>query len=225
MNAFDVKAEKANAILRYRRGQKITTLFRLMELVVFLFVISRFSVQLPVAFKLSGDYFRGLSVTVISPRFVFLLGNAIIIVLFLKAGQSSSQEDENNNIIKIDVCSEYTEKCEKSSDMCSEYMEKCEKSSEVIIHRDENKPRRKLDRSQSENLKREKYEDTGRNLRRSVTGTCQKRVGCSEKLPVSTRREEEMSSEEFRRTVEAFIARQQKSLREQELEAIVSFGP
>lgn len=210
MNAFDVKAEKANAILRYRRRQKITTLFRFMELVVFLFVISRFSIQLPVAFfKLSGDYFRGLSVTVISPRFVFLLGNAIIIVLFLKAGQYSSQENHENCNIKFKI------------DVCSEYMDKCEKSSEVIIHRDENKPRRKLDRSQSENLKRNKYADTGRNLRRSVTGTCQKSVDCTEKSPESTRREEEMSSEEFRRTVEAFIARQQRSLREQEFEAIL----
>lgn len=199
MDCLDLKAEKANAILKYRRLQKVTIMFRFIELFIFVIVISKLSSQLPFAFKISGDYFRGLSVALISPRFVFVIGNAIIITLFLKAGKGESKDNlkvadcENSPIIINEI---QTREMETVKKVC------------------------RMERSKSENVRRDNHGEAPRKLRRSATETCRK---SGEKAMRSCRSEDDMSSEEFRRTVEAFIARQQKSLREEEF-AIVAFG-
>ncbi|KAI4298319.1 hypothetical protein L6164_031893 [Bauhinia variegata] len=90
-NFGNLQEEKANAILKYRQLRKFASLFRFIELCVVLVLISRLSIQLPVAVRSSGDYFRNLSVLVISPRFVFVVGNVIIITLFAQSGHFSAQ--------------------------------------------------------------------------------------------------------------------------------------
>uniref|UniRef100_A0A5B7CAB0 DUF4408 domain-containing protein n=1 Tax=Davidia involucrata TaxID=16924 RepID=A0A5B7CAB0_DAVIN len=211
MDSFDVsriKIEKANAILRYRRLQRITTLFRFIELCVVLIMISRFSTQLPVAFKLSGEYFRGLFVSLISPRFVFVLGNLIVIILFMKSGQFSSRDDTGNKSC-IDIYNEYVLNSEKNRNIHREESESKEEDGTIVANK-------KIYRSQSENLKRQQHpEKARRELRRWATERCRKSVNCCSK--------DEMSNEEFRRTVEDFIARQQRFLREEEFSPIVSF--
>lgn len=77
-----------------------------------------------------------------------------------------------------------------------------------------------MSRTQSANLERLQAVERRRDLRRSMSE--KSGGGCGRKVQA----EDEMSSEEFRRTVEAFIARQQKSLREEEeFSAVVSFQP
>uniref|UniRef100_A0A5B6ZP64 Uncharacterized protein n=1 Tax=Davidia involucrata TaxID=16924 RepID=A0A5B6ZP64_DAVIN len=74
---------------------------------------------------------------------------------------------------------------------------------------------KKIDRSHSEELKREHCEKARRELKRSVSESSRKSVNDSEKVAARSYMEDDMSSEEFRRTVEAFIARQQRFLREE----------
>lgn len=238
----NIKVEKVNAKLRYRRLQKITALFRLLELCIFFFIVSRFTTQLPIAFKVSGEYFRGLSVMAVSPRFVFIIGNAIVIVLFLKSGQLSPKDGNlSSNSSKFDLYEEYVKICEKnqvvyretesrstnkkqrkqSPFVCREVGHPDSARSDVFPTHSENKERKtKINRSHSENLKTlqpEEEDDAGQKLRRSVTVRYRESVNYEEKYAaVGGYAEDEMSSEEFRRTVEAFIARQQRFLREED---------
>ncbi|KAA8536087.1 hypothetical protein F0562_028565 [Nyssa sinensis] len=185
-NLSKVKIEKANAILR-------------------------FSFQFPVAFKLSGEYFRGLSVALISPRFVFVVGNVIVIILFMKYGRFSSQDDSGNKSI-LDFCDEHVVSSEKNRNIHGE------KSSEedTIMANMYSSRDNKIYRSHSVKLKREICEKPRSELKRSVTEKCLKSVDYSEKLAAArSYSEDDMSGEEFRRTVEDFIARQQKFLREE----------
>ncbi|XP_057788406.1 uncharacterized protein LOC131005428 [Salvia miltiorrhiza] len=202
----DVRVEKANAVAKYRRVQRITSLFRFVELFVFLIVVSRFSAQFAVFLKLSGEYFRGISVVaLISPRSVFVVGNAIVIALFLISRRFSGERS-------TDFYDEYVEKCRNNNvNQQQTWIRAVEKVASEA--RDEGKA---ISRTRSANLERpvreEEEEERRRDLRRCMSEKCRKRA------------EEEMSSEEFRQTVEAFIARQQRFLREEEgVSAVVSF--
>ncbi|KAL0384067.1 UNVERIFIED_CONTAM: hypothetical protein Sradi_2801000 [Sesamum radiatum] len=210
----DIKLEKANAISRYHRIQRITTLFRFLELFLFLIILSSISCT---------QYFRGISsATLISPRFVFILGNAIVILLFLISGQFPGKKGEKTT----DFYDEYVQKCRGNQQTCIKQEEKALNGyKNVSVCFDE----KKMSRSQSQNLERAVHgEERRRDLRRSMSGKCRKGVHSGRKAaevaaPVSSYAEDRMSSEEFRRTVEAFIARQQRFLREEEdFSAVVS---
>lgn len=204
-NIRGIKVEKVNTIFRYDKLQMITILFRLMELCVFLILLSRCSIQLPFAFKLFDEYFRGLFITLSSPRFLFVIGNAIIVVLFLKSGQLSTKDGEKHS--KISVYDEYMENCRKKNN-------ENQKPTNNITSCDHKK--RKIHRSRSEKMERMHSEDPHWELRRSMTERCPKSVNCGNKPGASSCAKDKMSSEEFRRTVEDFIARQQRFLREEE---------
>lgn len=213
----DIRVEKANAIAKYRRIQRITTLFRFMELFVFLIVLSRFSTQFAFSFNLSSEYFRGISVTLISPRSVFIVGNAIVIVLFLISGQFSGKKGEKST----DFYDEYVEKCRNNQQTWS----KEEKKASNACYKE-----KMMSRTHSAKLQRAVHgEEPRRDLRRSMSEKCRKSVDCGRKTAAAggnsrPYEEDEMSSEEFRRTVEEFIARQQRFLREEEeFSAVVSF--
>ncbi|KAM3376999.1 hypothetical protein P3S68_009412 [Capsicum galapagoense] len=217
----NIKLEKTKAMVSYKRRQRMTMLFRFIEFCIFLVIMSRFSTQFPFGFKLSTDYFKGVGVTLISPLFAFVLGNAIVIILFLKSGQSSAKVDS----IKIDL---YEQKCWVNKEVYCEQIEKqrkqsihvekayCEQSKKQSILRQKQLAEKKLDRSHSDSFTSLSHDEKPRReLVRSAT------VGCLKDNIKSM--EDEMSNEEFRTTVEAFIARQQRFLREEELlSAVVS---
>lgn len=200
--------------------RKIASLFRVIEICVLLVLLSRFSTQLPIAVKNSGEYFRDLKVVLVSPQFVFILGNVIIITLFAQSRRFSARDSTTKN----DLYDEFLEKSEKSRNNRqteTQFQDKqviCEDTSDDkhVVHTDE--VAKTYKRSQSENLHHENRVKVHRVLRRSVTEKCRESALCaemgkSEKNPFP---EDSLSSEEFRRTVEAFIARQQKSLRDEE---------
>nr|XP_018629447.1 uncharacterized protein LOC104105539 isoform X3 [Nicotiana tomentosiformis] len=255
LNFHNIKMEKANAILRYKKRQRMTTLFRFIEFSIFLVIISRFSTQLPLTFKLSTEYFKGLGVTLISPRFVFVLGNAIVIILFLKSGQSSAKDGSTNNV-KIDLYDEYKQKCSMNKETHFEQSKKqrkqsilvkeacCEQSKkQSILVQDtcceqskkqsilvERQVVKKIRRSHSENsisLSQDEKKPR-RELIRSATVGCRKVINTDSVKPTMTITttsypEDEMSGDEFRKTVENFIARQQRLLREEEFSAVDSY--
>ncbi|XP_031130715.1 uncharacterized protein LOC116032353 [Ipomoea triloba] len=213
-NFRNIKAEKAKAIQRFRRMEMITAAFRFVEFCVFLGIICRVSAHFNVsAFKLSGEYFRGISVALISPRLVFVVGNVIFIVLFLQSGHSPEKHE------KGDFYEEYMKQSgnDKNQSFYSNYNGEIKKQVKQTTACTYYAKERRMQRSQSENLKRLNCgageEAPGRELRRSATSVSRR------KSEVAT---EEMSSEDFRRKVEDFIARQQRALREEEFSS--AFG-
>lgn len=210
IHSIDFRFRKANVTMKFHILKNIATLFRFIELCVFLLIIfSKFSTHLPLAFHLSEFLQRvfpfSFSVTSISPRSVFFLGNAIVFVLFLNSGPFSDRDNDTECCnIKADTC---FENCENYS-MIDE--------TKVISH----VSGRIIQRSYSAKIKRVNYEDGsgGPKLKRSVTEICRRGEKSTANCYYST---DEMSSEEFRRTIEAFIERRQRSLREEEFSAIV----
>ncbi|KAJ8530191.1 hypothetical protein K7X08_037026 [Anisodus acutangulus] len=212
-NFHNIKLEKANAILRYKKHQRATMLFRFIEFCIFFVIISRFSTQLPLNFKLSTDYFKGLGVTLITPRFVFVLGNAIVIILYLISGQSSTKDSSTNNV-KIDLYNDYKQKCSINKET---YCEQIKKQSILV--------EKKIRRIHSDNAISLSHDEKKRRKKmiRSATVGCLKVIDTNSVKPTTTTMtttsypEDRMSSDEFRNTVDAFIARQQRLLREEEL--------
>ncbi|XP_020522905.1 uncharacterized protein LOC18422600 [Amborella trichopoda] len=91
-----IKAEKASAMTKYKRIQKIGTFFRFLEVFVVLALFSWFSSSLPIAARIAVSYFRYLCLVAVSPTFVFILGNAIVITLVAKSGHFGPRASSNS---------------------------------------------------------------------------------------------------------------------------------
>lgn len=197
----EIKTLKPNVILNNRKLHKLTTIFRFMEMCFFLIIISKFSSQLTSTVKLTGDYLKSSNFTSISPSFVFVIGNLIILILFFK-----SRVAENNE--NVDSCYEYVKSCDKS----------VISTANVVV--DVNSNKRKISRSESEKISVKCRDEL---THREVTEMSRcKSFGDGDASAVETDRvEDELSCDDFRRTVEAFIARQQKMLRDEELVHVV----
>ncbi|KAK8529947.1 hypothetical protein V6N13_102837 [Hibiscus sabdariffa] len=219
MDAFDVKLENRNVILKQHQLCKMANLLRFVEVCILLVLISRFTTHLPVAVRNSGEYFHGLSVVLVSPRFVFVVGNAIIITLFVKARQFMTP--------KNDLYEEFVEKSEKIH-TTRRYKTERKRASRAeekkIVSFDVNisTERKKFRRTKSENLNLTKsgkqYCNQLRRLGSEKIAECTDPKRESAKNPCP---EDGMSNEQFRDTVEAFIARQKKLLREEEYSVIL----
>jgi hypothetical protein len=185
---------------------------------VVLVLISRLFLKLPVAVRNSSEYLRDFSVFINSHYFVFLIGNVIIITLFAQSSgknapretehddfyeklvQKSVKYEEKERIIKDDSRKEEGDSIEKKRiDGVEEKMKTktgvkkgyCYRRCETEILK---KRRRVLRRCESENNGRKRIEPA------PVSSAEEEMVRIS--YP-----EDEMSNEEFRRTVEAFIAK------------------
>ncbi|XP_011048131.1 PREDICTED: uncharacterized protein LOC105142274 [Populus euphratica] len=216
-NITSIKIEKAKAIKKHRKIQKISSLFRLIEIGAVLALIARFSIQLPVAIKNSSEYFKDLTVILVSPWFVFVLGNMIVITLFAKSGQFSGQ-DSNRKNPSTDLYDEFVEKSEKSQET-HQYEAECREKQVTFVEykvtedTSTSLERKKYHRSQSEKLERP---DSSRELRRSATDKCRKTIDSAKESEKSSFPKDKMSNDEFRSTIEAFIARQKRFLIDEE---------
>ncbi|TKY67577.1 hypothetical protein E2542_SST10471 [Spatholobus suberectus] len=233
----NLQAEKANTTLKHRKLRRVASLFRIIEVCAVFVLISRFSMQLPVAVRNSSEYFRDLSLFMNSPRFVFLIGNAIIITLFAQfsaqgSGRNVQEQElyqeffqnstknqrhpekqrirtedgiENGRVMNADVA-----KYPESVADCSKKKQRM-KTGEANIGLVEKKGYR---RCQTE-IVREKRRLV---LRRCETENGRKSIEAAPREEVAkiSCPEDGMSNEEFRRTVEAFIARQQRIRREED---------
>ncbi|AES74211.1 hypothetical protein MtrunA17_Chr3g0144851 [Medicago truncatula] len=259
INLHKHKAEKSNKVQKHRHLRMIAKIFRYAEMCVVLILISRLSFQqLPLALKNSSEYFRGFAV---SPAFVFLVGNIIIIILIAQSGhfsqhdsakRRSSEHDlyleflKNSNMyqkiqgfdqkkpsVKVesnvkgrrinDGCMvkfsqkesikseddnkmKLEEKQEIKTEMGLEVKgyRRCQSEIELVrgVNSDDAKDQRVLQRCESDNDKSKR-----------------KNIEVDKEKKWSLYPEDGMSSDEFRRTVEAFIARQRK-LRINEVQTI-----
>jgi hypothetical protein len=214
-NFYDIKVEKANAMLKHRQLQKIANLFRVIEVCVVLLLISRLSMQLPLAVRNSGGYFRDLTVVLASPRFVFVVGNAIVITLFAKSGQFSAR-DSTRKTSGFDLCEEFIKNTEKNQkvhpDETTGYLDKhatCVESTVKDYRRTQ---------SYSQNSTSRVCEKSRRVLRLSETQMFRSSSRSCEGLAKNSSPDDEISDEDFQRKVEAFIAQQQRFRREEEEE-------
>ncbi|KAG2705673.1 hypothetical protein I3760_05G067300 [Carya illinoinensis] len=214
-NFYSIKAEKANALmLRHRQLQKIANLCRVIEVCVVLVLISRLSMQLALAVKNSTGYFRDVKLVLLSPRFVFFVGNVIIITLFAKSGQFSAR-DSTTKTSGFDLYEEFIKKSEKINRKTHpDETPKLDEHSNIS------------DESAVRNYRTvecySQYSNGGTLCEKSSRegqekGKCRESATrCCEKLEKSSYPENEMSSEEFQRKVEAFIAWHQRLRREEE---------
>ncbi|GAB2279520.1 hypothetical protein Dimus_014160 [Dionaea muscipula] len=257
MDFNSIKAEKSKAMERFHRLRMITNLFRFVELCVLLGLLSWLSARLPFAVKISGEFCRWLASIIVSPLFVFAVGNAIIVSLMAKSGQFSRKETNasESEMMFQSLESEpphkpvsdpvpepeeivYEDKeiiCQTTNDSTTALASTAvtafapkqrDDEATVLIKDGKVDPDLKLLRCRSENLEKENEDmitPTEKMLRRSETDMVCRRKGNNggeESEVEKVFPEDGLSSEEFRRIVEAFIAKQKKFRRE-ESQAIV----
>lgn len=240
-----IKIEKAKAMHRYRTFQKIATIVRILEIFVAAVLISwsilRSSEYVPAAVEISSAFLRRVFSLLFCPHFVFLVGNVIIITLFANsrqkspagelqaeerelepvkvageifAGEVQVEEREKPEVVKVHAVDEtavvpVVENREIEVTVTPAVVEK-------VIREVERKSYRRT-KSALEEVIGEKIE-----LRRSKTvprGKSRNGESSMAATEARTRRRmydvEDLSNEEFKKRVEAFIEKQQKFLREE----------
>ncbi|KAK9757664.1 hypothetical protein RND81_01G178000 [Saponaria officinalis] len=188
-----IKIEKQKAMRRYRTFRKIPNIVRILEIfVAILFVSISFSWTswyIPAMLNYSAVFLRRLSSVLFSPHFVFVIGNVIIITLFVNSGDHSPENvDVSFGEIVVTPSTELV------------VVEKEEEEEEVVekVYR----------RSKSTSMVKAEVVER-RELRRSSTvprRRVEERRRCEE---------DELSNEEFNRKVEEFIEKQRRFLSEE----------
>ena len=205
--------------------------------------VFRSSAYLPVAINFSVAFLRRVSSLLFCPHFVFLLGNAIIITLFANSREkTSSEKSVRDEIFSVSAADSISAEKSGGGDVFSgesqvpevakavvyvppppaetAIVEVAEKREPEVVVQAVEEETRTYRRSQSavekvigEEEVKEKIE-----LRRSRT-VPRRKSGDGEAAVAARRRRmsdvDDLSSEEFRRRVEAFIEKQQKFLREE----------
>ncbi|CAL9187168.1 unnamed protein product [Musa hybrid cultivar] len=219
-----IQAEKETAMRRYRRLQKIGTLLRYLEAVAGLLLFSWLSARLPAAARLSVDFLRRLAAVLLSPRFVFLLGNAIVLLLFAKSGHLSPSPSSSSSATTTSSASSSA----AVGDLFDEFLESRglrfsfslpPPQEEVVVYEDKAVcvETRAFRKSRSQRMERRRGPPP--ELRRAETVVAGRK---RDMFPPTTTEasEEEVQAEdaeEFRRAVEAFIAKQTRFHREERM--------
>ncbi|XP_061346469.1 uncharacterized protein LOC133292114 [Gastrolobium bilobum] len=214
MDAFDFsneKSEKGSAMRRYNLFTGIAKKLRILELCLALFLLSWILTRLPFALRVSADYLRKISPFLGSPLFVFAICNAIIAALIAQSGLFTAAgdgdiKDYGSSTSEAPSPVAVAEKVEYQDRLtCTDNDSGAVKDSDL---------RKVYRRSQSEKLKgngADGNKTAERKLRRSET----------EKVRENLYPQDKLSNEEFKRTIEAFIAKQMRSLREESLAIVV----
>ncbi|KAL8098493.1 uncharacterized protein LOC141685396 [Apium graveolens] len=243
-----LKIEKANAIARYQRFRNLAKLLQFLQLVLLLAFLSWSSTRIPDAvktFKISGKYVAKFSTYVSNPHVIFLIGNAIVLALYVlsrhiheenSSTTSVSYDDYENTKTKLSIA--ITAEVEAPVEMIEEDKQieapavetieedkqiVCKESSNVIDEKEsqvvEKAPLiriKNLNRTMSEKLQQAKPR---KEFRRSETQV--RRVVVENGHQRMSRNlskfetVDTLSNEDFRLTVEAFIEKQQNFLRQQ----------
>lgn len=235
MDYHSIQGEKAKAMMRYRRLRNVAKMWRLLEVVVALLALSWSSTRLPVAVKLAGQCFVQLSDYIFNPHINFVIGNAIIVLLVLlyrrnndgnNSGPGGGHGDEivQNAEAQQRICTENPEPAEvhNSSGDVREVVvvslnavteTQCDAAGTAI--QQAARQIRRFERTQSEKLKRDLRAKPHPALRRSETEIKPRAVtecGHDVRAYSSFDTVDRLSSEEFRRMIEAFIAKHQRLL-------------
>lgn len=229
-----VKIEKANAIARYQRFRNLAKLLQFLQLILLLAFLSWSSTRIPDAvktFKISGKYVARFSTYVLNPHVIFLIGNAIVLALYVLSRHIHEENSSTTSVSYDDyektenkLSTAITAEVEAPVEMIvQEKQIVCKENSNVIV---ENKTEvvekaplvqiKTLNRTMSEKLQqakpRKEFRRSETEVRRVVVKNGHQRISrnLSKFETVDT-----LSNEDFRLTVEAFIEKQQNFLRQQ----------
>lgn len=217
-----MKFHKEKAINYFRITAQLRQFF---EVLLLLGLISWSSARLPALFRTAAVYAIELSTYLFNHHVVFVIGNSIIVSLFLlcrrgdaAASPSGDDGDLYNDYVKhseaaagaldqreptydLPPPTEGGSEEEKQIVVCTEEMAVEARQCDDVAAAIEKATRqiKRFQRTQSEKLKREIKAP----LRRSETENRRNSVSCGERFDAGEI--ERLSSEEFRRTVDAFI--------------------
>ncbi|KAK1436532.1 hypothetical protein QVD17_02313 [Tagetes erecta] len=202
----NIKAEKANALARYKRFTNITKLFKIIELFVAIALISWSSTHLPSIFRLYNDYVTAFSSYLMNQHVVFLLGNLIVVVCYFLSRYSDSGNNSGDSVFHCDNVVTNVKPIRSSQIQFPIN----ESESETVI-KQATKQIERFQRTHSEKMKSRMK--SRRELRRSVTEIRRSKAVNS----VGEESFDKLSNEEFRIAVETFISKQQMFLKQQKM--------
>ncbi|KAJ0231479.1 hypothetical protein HA466_0299000 [Hirschfeldia incana] len=232
---FDnVKSDKAKSLHRFH---SIGFLFRITEICVALLLLCWIFTSLPFAVQISGEFLRRLASVISTPLFMFLLGNSIVLALlatkstvfsaastadggaetdiydaFIRTGEnrvvSSNAGDLTEDIIVYDDKQIINTENDSNSNPTAARevhaaVEAEEKNSDSVVDSPEDHPITRVYRRSKSEISEKQSKPL---LRRSETEKCREIVeSCVGEVPFP---EDNLTNEEFQKTIEAFIAKQ-----------------
>lgn len=231
---FFHKAEKdSTPIPRCNLLHIFAKFFRLLELCFLLLFLSWTLSRLPIALRISGEYFGKLFGFIATPLFGFLLCNAIIVALVAKPSQFSAWRSAQTDRLYEDLIektgngdltdspSEEVEIVYQDKQMIVEGINSMDSEMEVKNTDLESESGlghpKLLVRTLSEKLNRECVKTQSEKLRRSETEKSRNLEHSHDILYY----QDDLSSEEFQRKIEAFIAKEKKFRREESSAIVV----
>ncbi|KAG0458268.1 hypothetical protein HPP92_023425 [Vanilla planifolia] len=218
-----VKLEKQMAMRRFRRLRQIGRLLRCIEAAAAVLLLSYSSAYIPTAARNSGEFLRRAAAFFVSPRFVFLLGNAIVLVLF-KSGHFSDSTVADSGTCSSAGSPETRPEASYPPPLQLERMDD-------VMHEDKriSMDTRTCRRSRSEKFekgrKKLKFRRAESEIGRKGDKTRRRAAHCGgncEWQHGGNVTEEDFDDEQFRRTIEEFIAKQQQQFRRNESFAAVA---
>lgn len=265
-----VKPEDNATILKPRSFKCVAKAFRIVEFCFLLLLLCWISTRLPFAVRISGQYFRQLVGVILSPVFVFILCNFIVLTLLWKYRRHSGDDVMFRNVAGAEVLyNSFLDNAEFSADFSSgsSSLETVYEDKQTIFEEPETVSNKALmkpkvpRRTQSEKMNKENAEEISFKLRRSETDKCRKITNSDDVLtemdkcrketnsgdtelekflkvtnsgyispekcrkvtnssdisPSPAYEVDELSNEEFQKTIENFIAKQTKFHQQEKL--------
>ncbi|XP_009395212.2 uncharacterized protein LOC103980499 [Musa acuminata AAA Group] len=206
-----VTADKETARRSLRRLRRICTLFRCLEGLAAAALLLSWSSS-----HLSVDLLRRLAAVLLGPRFVFILANAIVLLLLAESGRLSPSPASAASDGGGALYEEILEIRRRISDSLPPPKPAPTQEDAVFEDKAVCVETRALRRSRSgRTLRRQRARSE---LLRSETDVGRKKA---EEETLAVEEDEVEDAEEFRRTIEAFIAKQAKFHREESMTAVV----
>nr|ADQ43211.1 unknown [Schrenkiella parvula] len=222
MDFDNVKAEKAKALRRYNRFRRVGRFFRAAEVcVAVLFLFWTFT-RLPFAVQIFGEFLRRLAGVISTPLFVFLLGNCIVVVLLTK---SSDQTTGGSANAETEVYQAFLSSVENRSN--EGLADEIVYDDKQVIVTETNIPHDEDDRVEVDSHKvygRSKSDVSANDRRVVIKKPCLRRSEtekCRNSEKDKNYPEDNLSNEEFQKTIEAFIAKQLMFRRQESLAVVV----
>ncbi|KAE9597858.1 hypothetical protein Lal_00029543 [Lupinus albus] len=224
----NVKPNKITSITTiYNFFTTISKTLRILQLFLTLFLLSWILTRLPFALHISAIYSRKLFSLLANPLFIFALSNAIIAALVAQSRRlSAADNNASGHLNRNTVTGHVTPPSEtdyQPRDVAEvEYQEK-----EVIYET------RRIDVDRTvENSERDYLDSDLKKYRRSLSEKWKEDVAGkimrrkfrrseTEKRPENLYPEDKLSNEEFQRTIEDFIAKQMRFLKEESSTIVV----
>ncbi|KAL2236312.1 uncharacterized protein LOC105165865 [Sesamum indicum] len=208
---------------------EIKKLLRIMEIFLLLVFLTWASARLPFALRISAEYLRQLARVVVSPLFIFLLSNVIVLTLFFKSPgdlifppQTTSQNVTESHMEYF--CPEFIKDAGRSSPPAAEDIVMFQ-DKQTVFEVTKVKVHRRSQSSETMSTSKQDYNNPcsscGKQLRRSET---ERRLRVEEVAAERAEVVDELSNEEFQRAIEAFIAKQIKFHEEEKLAIVLHHG-